>query len=256
MAVVTNNRQKWLFVMVVTVASICVSVLVTWIITPEGMMDKGLIIALIVPAIVAPIASYVSANMMLRIYRLNEHLDYLAHHDQMTGLLNRKAFFDGIADRTKADLPTGSVIIADIDKFKAINDTYGHQVGDYVICKVADILKAQSQADGIAARFGGEEFVAFYPRKCISEATRRAEQIRTAIEDEQMRVQGNSLSCTLSIGVAFCDGDKPIDDYLRAADEALYAAKKGGRNRVIRHQDRRAPDPPARARYRRDARPA
>ena len=230
--IIKTNTGKWLFVAVVTLGSVLLSLTVTWLVSPETALTTGLRIAVIVPLIVAPIASLVAAQMMLRIYRLNQRLHYMAHHDQMTGLLNRKAFFDGVEQAATA---TGSVILADIDKFKSINDTYGHQVGDVVICKVAEILRDKSRQNGIAARLGGEEFVAFYPDTCVTEATQRAEDIRTTIAAQTLDVDGTTIHCTLSIGIAFCDGARPMDDYLKAADQALYSAKRAGRNQVIRH---------------------
>lgn len=230
--IIKTDTHKWLFVGAMTLVSVMLSVTITWLVSPSHGAIIGLGIATLVPLLVAPIASLVTAQMMLRIYRLNQSLHYMAHHDQMTGLLNRKAFFDGVE---KAATPKGSVILADIDKFKSINDTYGHQVGDLVICKVAEILRDKSRQTGIAARLGGEEFVAFYPDTCVTEATQRAEDIRTTIAAQTLDVDGTTIHCTLSIGIAFCDGARPMDDYLKAADQALYCAKRAGRNQVIRH---------------------
>ncbi|POF28414.1 GGDEF domain-containing protein [Roseibium marinum] len=229
---IRNNTEKWVFIFFVSLVSVGGSLLLTWIAAPDGLNPDSLVPAIGVPLMIAPVVSLWFAGMMLRIQELNRQLEHLVRHDQMTSLLTRRAFFDNFEELGMKN--SGSILVADIDRFKTINDTYGHQIGDRVIREVASILKARSKPDGFAARFGGEEFVSFYPGECIQHAEIRAETIRAAVESQTIQVSGRELSFTLSIGVEFFDGSRPLDQVLHAADEALYEAKREGRNRVVR----------------------
>lgn len=228
---IKNNSEKWICVFLITLFSIVASLLLTWAASADGLRMESLIPALGVPLIVAPTASFWIATMMLRIHELNRQLEHLARHDHMTALLTRRAFFEEF--EASGARKTGSIIVADIDRFKTINDTYGHQIGDRVIREVASILKDKGEPDGISARFGGEEFVSFYPGECLQHAEIRAEAIRSAVENQSIQVSGKELGFTLSIGVDFFDGTRPLDQVLHAADQALYEAKRTGRNRVV-----------------------
>ncbi|MCK7615707.1 GGDEF domain-containing protein [Roseibium sediminicola] len=228
---IKNSFERLLFVFVTTLVSVTASLLLSWAASANGLDRATLIPAVGVPLMVAPTVSFWIATMMLRIQDLNRQLLFLARHDDMTALLTRRAFFEefGTTGTSKA----GSIIVADIDRFKAINDTYGHKIGDRVIREVANILKDKGKSDGISARFGGEEFVSFYPDECLQHAAIRAEAIRSAVENQSIQVSGKELGITLSIGVDFFDGTRPLDEVLHAADQALYEAKKTGRNKVV-----------------------
>ena len=228
---IKNNFDKWMFVLLVTAASVAGSLLLVGLFTEHGLEPEFIVPAILVPMIVAPIATLWMAQMMLRIHALNQQLRFLVRHDQMTGLLNRGAFFEGIGGKS------GAVMMLDIDRFKVINDTYGHHAGDLIIRQVATILKEKSEPEGSAARFGGEEFVTFYPNECLAHAELRAEAIRSAVESQSVLVSGKSLSCTLSIGVDVFDGSRPLDEVLGSADAALYRAKTSGRNRIESHDE-------------------
>ncbi|MEX0285111.1 MAG: GGDEF domain-containing protein [Paracoccaceae bacterium] len=230
---IAKATQKWVFVAVVTAVSLFSSVAITYLVSSSGLTRSALIPSVGVPMIVAPLMAYWAANMMLRINELNRHLEHLLRHDQMTGLLNRRAFLERL--ETPGQMPSGTVLFADIDRFKSINDTYGHAVGDQVIRDVATILKTKSEPDGLAARFGGEEFVTYYPDDCVQHAHIRAEAIRSAVENQSMVVDGKVLKYTLSIGLDVFDGKRSLDDVLQAADEALYNAKRSGRNQVMHY---------------------
>ncbi|MBO6603985.1 MAG: GGDEF domain-containing protein [Roseicyclus sp.] len=234
---VRNTTEKWVFVAIVSTISISASVILTGLTAPFGLREGALLPALLVPLCVALPTSLWTAGMLLNIHRLNRRLEYLVSHDQMTNLLNRSHFFrrfDVLGAGT-----TGAIMIADIDSFKSINDTYGHRAGDAVIHRIAAILQRGVEPDGFFARFGGEEFVGYLPGEEMEHAQFRAEAIRAAVESQSIRVSGQDLSCTVSIGVQLYDGTCPLDQVLHAADEALYEAKTAGRNRVVRASPRR-----------------
>jgi diguanylate cyclase (GGDEF)-like protein len=167
----------------------------------------------------------------------NAQLEKLAVTDALTGLLNRRALFDLFrreierAHRHRREL---ALIIFDIDYFKAINDRHGHAAGDVVLKQVAAIAAQATRSTDTVARYGGEEFVLIAPETDKSSALELAERMRVALQSAKMRVDHQSLTVTASFGVAMLrsDDDKP-EDVLRRADEALYAAKGGGRNRVV-----------------------
>jgi diguanylate cyclase len=159
--------------------------------------------------------------------------------DGLTGLVNRKGFDQALADClacTSGAAPEGPcLLMCDIDHFKKINDTYGHVFGDKVIHAVASVIKQNVKGRDTAARYGGEEFVVLLPETSLQGAQTLAEQIRSAIERGRIK-RGNqdetAARITLSLGVArHLPGESPTD-FVERADQALYAAKQGGRNRV------------------------
>ncbi|MBL8196727.1 MAG: diguanylate cyclase [Blastocatellia bacterium] len=159
-----------------------------------------------------------------------------ATRDPLTGLSNRNYFrnelkkFVSLSARYNRAL---SVIMLDIDFFKKINDTYGHDVGDNVLKSVAEILMRHVRTHDVAARFGGEEFVMLLPETSLGGAVVVAERIRTAVENVDFNSAGCRHNVTISIGVAEYLGDgTDVEEVIKKADEALYKAKSSGRNRV------------------------
>lgn len=214
----------------VSTISVVGSLIVTWLVVPDGLTKQALYPAILVPLIVAPVTTVWVGNTMLRIQRLNTRLEYLVRHDHMTGLWNRRHFFEQFSKR-EGDLK-GAITVFDIDQFKSINDAYGHQTGDIVICDAARTIKAFVEPDGFVARFGGEEFVSFCPNETLQLGTMRAEKIRNAIEERSVEVKDGEVSYTLSAGVTHFDGVRNVDDALKEADKALYLAKNAGRNKI------------------------
>ncbi|MBL8151257.1 MAG: diguanylate cyclase, partial [Blastocatellia bacterium] len=159
-----------------------------------------------------------------------------ATRDPLTGLSNRSYFqnelrkFGSIAMRYNRGF---SVMMLDIDFFKRINDTYGHDVGDNVLKMVATILTRHLRSHDVAARFGGEEFVILLPETQLQGAISVAERIRVAVESCNFEPFGCMHQITLSIGIGeFPTSSTDLDDLIKKADEALYQAKASGRNRV------------------------
>jgi len=126
-----------------------------------------------------------------------------------------------------------SVIICDIDFFKKVNDTYGHNVGDAVLVHVADLLQKNVEGIGEVSRWGGEEFVILLPKLTVSEAVAVAEDIRTKVQASQCECQNVVVKVTMSFGVSALARTKTSTENIKIADENLYRAKEEGRNRVI-----------------------
>ena len=158
-----------------------------------------------------------------------------ASTDPLTGLPNRRYFdeFVGLlAQRRRAGDAVG-VLMVDIDKFKALNDTYGHATGDEVLRGVASAIVSAVREDDVPARFGGEEFVVLLRNPGPGIAVEVGERIRAAVRGLDLRELGVP-AVSVSVGVAVANGpDEPIDELLRIADQNLYSAKRGGRDRVV-----------------------
>jgi two-component system cell cycle response regulator len=173
---------------------------------------------------------------------LRQNLDYsleLAVTDELTGLNNRR-FMEGqiiaLVERAAAGGEPVSALMIDIDHFKKINDTYGHDVGDEVLREFAARLASNVRAIDLPCRYGGEEFTVIMPGASIEAAEKVAERIRLHVAGAPFRVAAGSelLNVTISIGVAASMGEHDTPEALiKRADEAVYEAKAGGRNRVI-----------------------
>jgi two-component system cell cycle response regulator len=173
---------------------------------------------------------------------LRDRLDHsleLAITDQLTGLYNRRFLFGQLAplvQRAQCGGEAVSVMTIDIDHFKRLNDTFGHDAGDIVLRDFAVRLGTNTRPSDFACRLGGEEFVVIMPRTSGDIACLAAERLRRGICAAPFTVPGlsQSLEVTVSIGVASCAGeDDSVESLLKRADEALYEAKRSGRNRVI-----------------------
>lgn len=166
-----------------------------------------------------------------------EELKLLASTDSLTKLYNRRYFTEAshhIFTLTQRNQEKVSIIILDIDKFKFINDTYGHKVGDEVIISLSNALMAQQRKSDIICRFGGEEFVILLPQTSKDGAITAAENIRKNIENLEVKVNNQIIKYTISIGVSEIDYtiDSSVEHALQRADKALYTAKESGRNQV------------------------
>jgi diguanylate cyclase (GGDEF)-like protein len=154
--------------------------------------------------------------------------------DSLTSLANRRFFIDflekamSFAKRHEQPL---SVIMADLDNFKSLNDTYGHQAGDQVLVAFAEAMQASIRREDLAARFGGEEFILMLPGTALKEATILAERLRESLE--KLVFPPLTTRVTASFGIATYRPDDTFETLVKRADEALYAAKAAGRNRVM-----------------------
>jgi len=160
-----------------------------------------------------------------------------ASHDALTGLWNRRAIlniFRNELDRAKREDISIAVIMADLDKFKSINDTYGHQAGDIVLREASQRMRTVTRPYDMVGRYGGEEFIVIVPRCDSTFAAYIADRIRTAVSAEPVCLHGHERQLTVSLGVAAIRGieDTDADALVKAADAALYRAKHEGRDRV------------------------
>lgn len=179
-----------------------------------------------------------------RIVRLQDQLiqarddfQYQASHDPLTGLFNRRVIMDRL--QSEMDLAATkkrplSVALVDIDNFKSVNDNYGHLVGDKALKQVAEKINQALSPNGIIGRYGGEEFIIVMPDHGIDKAFKQAEKVRKSTMGSIINEMDGASSISLSVGVAqgLPETGITVDDIIKAADNALYQAKKKGRNRV------------------------
>ena len=162
--------------------------------------------------------------------RFESQLVYLASHDSLTGLCNRRRF-EELMDEELVTVDgrgtSGALIFLDLDNFKAVNDSLGHRVGDDFLRSLAAVLRAQLGGGGILARFGGDEFAVLAPRADAVAAAAIAERLRQAVRRHTVVVEDTEISSTASIGIAlFPEHGATVDDLLVHADLAMYAAKE------------------------------
>lgn len=164
----------------------------------------------------------------------NRRLDELAATDGLTGAYNRRRFLE-LAGKQHALGREGSICIAlfDLDRFKLINDTYGHLAGDAVIRTTIEVVRQHCRQHDLVGRYGGEEFVLCLPDTSLPQANETAERIREALARTAVVQDGKTISVTVSIGVAALREGESIEQWLSRADSAMYEAKHQGRNRCV-----------------------
>lgn len=188
--------------------------------------------------IITVVLLWVGANLLNRADISREHMRFIASHDVLTSLLNRKGIMEVLEREMSHCKRNGaplSVLLADVDHFKSINDTLGHQAGDDVLREISARLRNSVREDDYVGRLGGEEFLLVLPGCDLDAAVTRAEQLRRQIAEGPMHAGDRFCSVTLSLGAAAVTDTLHADSsemLIHQADEALYGAKQGGRNQV------------------------
>jgi diguanylate cyclase len=171
----------------------------------------------------------------------NRILEKQSRMDPLTGIYNRRVFEESInaeLDRSKRYGTPFSLIFFDIDRFKVINDTYGHEVGDKVLKAIAHRVSEMLRKPDIFARYGGEEFVVILPETSMEQGVSVAEKLRSEIEDAIFEYEENRVPVTISIGITEVrETDRQFQTIVNRADTFMYYAKERGRNRVISDED-------------------
>lgn len=233
-----------LFSTAVELSSVLIAVLVAIVF---NRMEPSVMMLLIMVLALGMLVLKQFANMRHRLEVLVEErtrelheksleLERQATHDKLTGLYNRR-FADDYLEKALSDVAEHghdfTIALADIDRFKQINDRHSHAKGDAVLQRVARVLKGNCRETDMIARYGGEEFLLCFPDTDSAEAMRLCESLRTAIERQDWRFVAEDVSVTLSFGLAESFSDFRRKTILSAADSRLYEAKHSGRNRVV-----------------------
>lgn len=190
-----------------------------------------LMITLGIPLLIgSELVMYYIEELYVDRYIDNKEIIFLTMHDQLTKVYNRNKLYEICKKDTNIlDISNASLMIMDIDFFKQVNDTYGHDVGDKVLINLVNIINENISKDSMLLRWGGEEFVVILPDTQLEEAANIAEKIRQQIANDE----NTSVKITISIGVTKYNSDEDYHVAVKRADEHLYYAKEHGRNQVV-----------------------
>ncbi|MFN7011928.1 MAG: GGDEF domain-containing protein [Allorhizobium sp.] len=233
-------RSVWMAAKIAVLAyglNICAHLLLVSL----DLLPYDLFPALVIATVLTPPVSFIVAVFAymvvgfavydLRVSRTE--FERISRIDMLSGLLNRRAFQKAFDDgRGEA-----SLILFDIDRFKAVNDSFGHSIGDNVIAAVADVIRNTFDEDEICARIGGEEFAVLWTGATIDAMAERAELARQRVEALELFAGDRSVRVTISGGMADLADGRDFNEIFSEADRALYVAKASGRNRIVRHWD-------------------
>jgi diguanylate cyclase (GGDEF)-like protein len=221
----------------IVVMSVSISIAQTWAASPERMFWATLVTAVAAAVMSLPI-TWEFGRMYLDLWDATQSLKDLAKTDQQTGLLNNRSFIEATQERLASGRRT-ALLLGDLDRFKAINDRYGHLAGDAVIAAVGERLRGLFGSTAIVGRMGGEEFAVAIdcpfrePEIARIHLASYAEEMRRRISELRFFADAGVIRPTISIGVACGEPGEGFSPLYARADRALYLAKAAGRDRVV-----------------------
>ncbi|MFO7527283.1 MAG: GGDEF domain-containing protein [Marinobacter sp.] len=223
-----RSFQDWVLIILVPVLAMA---LIAWI----GNSLSVELAAILLGPLMISLINCLLITFIQRVTIENFKNYELAINDPLTQLLNRRAFlplFHHDHSRAERSQKPLSVVIADLDDFKQVNDTWGHNAGDQALREVARRLKDCLRKQDVVCRWGGEEFLILLPETDSNGAMRVAEKCRSSVSETLIDIMGHGHTQTISLGVATLTGGESVEELINRADRALYSAKKSGRNRV------------------------
>ncbi|MDU0353709.1 GGDEF domain-containing protein [Paraglaciecola aquimarina] len=241
-----RERYRWLIVLTITGITIMSSLLITYlvlILTNNPLLPIVFIIAALVPAIISPITTWAISGLIVKTQKLEEAYRQIACYDYLTGLLTRRAFIEqgeGLLQQCVRKNRSLSLAFLDLDKFKRVNDVYGHAGGDKVLETFAQLMKDAIRSSDIVGRLGGEEFAILLPDTNLEYAEGVLEKIKQKLVQTQIAYLEHTITITVSIGLTDIQNriDIHFSDLLQQADNALYKAKESGRNRIVTSEEK------------------
>gem|GEM_PF-2595211 len=203
----------------------------------DGSLPSQLLIAFMLSAVLSLILQYIRQRTSIHLAAFANQIAENSFKDPLTGLLTRRAFYERYGAEIIAMAESGQavyLIMCDIDHFKAVNDTYGHAIGDEILKHASNVLLQYSMGRTLCFRWGGEEFIMFMNEKSLDKAVATANRIRVVLEHSPyIDPDVGNIKSTMSFGVHQFDTALNIDKNMTIADEYLYEAKRTGRNRVV-----------------------
>ena len=233
-------RAVWMAVKIAMLAyglNICAHfVLVAFDLLPYDLFPALVIATVLTPPVSFVVAVIAYTVVGFAIYDLGvsrSELERISRIDMLSGLLNRRAFQKAFDD-SHGD---ASLILFDIDRFKAVNDTFGHSAGDDVIVAVAEVIRDTFTDGEVCAPIGGEEFAVLWSKDEAGTIAERADLVRRRVAALEVATGERRVRLTISGGIADLAGTRGFNEIFSEADRALYVAKASGRNRIVRHRD-------------------
>lgn len=205
-------------------------------------LEAGAIDYITKPFVPAVVRMRVRNHLALRratteLHLLNSQLRRLATTDALTGVSNRRHFFEQVSEevlRMRRYRHSAALFMLDLDHFKRLNDSWGHDIGDRALAETSHTVRQALRTHDLFGRLGGEEFAGFLPETDLSQAAMVCERLRDLVQSIQVPTPGEPVRLSASIGVVSIDPEKELPETaLKRADQAMYAAKEAGRNRVV-----------------------
>ncbi len=201
------------------------------------------VIGIVAPLLIAPTFTLVLFRLLKELDVLEKDMRSLAAHDHLTNLLTRRVFYEKANDLvvlSKRDNREISFLMVDLDHFKKVNDSFGHVAGDLVLKTFGNMIYNNKRKTDLICRFGGEEFAFLLWGTSPSDAMDYAENLHNRLREIELQHNGNTIQCTISIGLTSDDGsnkDIGVEELIQQADNALYLAKKEGRNNTVVYRE-------------------
>ncbi len=202
-------------------------------------VTNAMIFAALVPIIIATPISLWVATMSLKLSVTQGELQHLADTDPLTQLPNRRAFFQAAQDcleNQERGGQTCALMVIDADHFKELNDSYGHAAGDQALIAIADVLRENFRASDLICRVGGEEFAILVPDMSLNEAAHLARRVVEKVADSPLLIDNAIIEFSVSCGIADTQSSYDLATLFKTADDAMYVAKRQGRNQVFLRQ--------------------
>ena len=228
-------------VILISIFSIIGSVLayipIGYIFVKKDFLD-GILIAIIIPSIIAPTLSWYMVKLFIKIHYLEIKMRKLATFDTLTNVMSRQAFLkeaDKIYQTIKDNNSTLAILYIDIDDFKKINDNYGHSFGDEILENFGYILNQSKKGKDIVGRLGGEEFAFILPNYNLKNTIEFSKNLLKEVSNQTLKYNNQNISYTISIGISILDNQNRVtlDTLIKQSDKALYKAKHSGKNCYI-----------------------
>lgn len=231
---ITSTRQIVILLALITLISVAAPVLsiATALAFVPGLPPRAywgiLTLSGIIPLLIAPPIAIGALSILRLLTVAMDHLDACVRYDPLTGVLSRVY----LLSQARQQIPTGgSFLMIDADHFKSVNDTYGHDIGDEALKRLASVLKAALPREALVGRLGGEEFGVFLPKLTGSDAEAVADSLCAAMRRSGKIIAGFNINLTISVGVGQHRSENTLEQTMKLADEALYHAKRNGRDR-------------------------